>query len=153
MEILYGACAVTLLIAVITGILTYYFTRGMGDLAQHFVFAIRRDLFAHMQRLSLRFHDQQRTGDLITRLTTDTQAVQEMIAEGVITLGTNACVLVGMLVLMFWLDWRFALVSLSVAPLLFFTVFRYKRRIKVASRPAPARTRQLAPLEIGRAHV
>ena len=69
MEILYGACAVTLLIAVITGILTYYFTRAMGDLAQHFVFAIRRNLFAHLQRLSLRFHDQQRTGDLITRLT------------------------------------------------------------------------------------
>src|SRR3989454_12569763 len=48
MEILYGACAVTLLIAVITGILTYYFTRAMGDLAQHFVFAIRRNLFAHL---------------------------------------------------------------------------------------------------------
>ena len=144
--ILFGACAATLLIAVVTGLLTYYFTRAMGAVAQHFVFAIRRDLFAHMQRLSLRFHDQQRTGDLITRLTTDTQAVQEMIAEGVITLGTNACVLVGMLVLMFWLDWRFALVSLSVAPLLFLTVFRYKRRIKFASRQARAGTGQLASL-------
>src|SRR5207244_11926291 len=95
-EILYGACAVTLLIAVITGILTYYFTRGMGDLAQHFVFAIRRNLFAHLQRLSLRFHDQQRTGDLITRLTSDTQAIQEMIASGITVLATNACLLAGM---------------------------------------------------------
>ena len=146
MEILYGACAVTLLIAVITGILTYYFTRGMGDLAQHFVFAIRRNLFAHLQRLSLRFHDQQRTGDLITRLTTDTQAIQEMIAEGIITFGTNACVLMGMLVVMFWLSWKFALVSLSVAPLLFLTVFRFKRRIKFASRQARASTGQLASL-------
>src|SRR3989449_1724633 len=146
MEILYGACAVTLLIAVITGILTYYFTRGMGDLAQHFVFAIRRNLFAHLQRLSLRFHDQQRTGDLITRLTTDTQAIQEMIANGLTVLATNTCLLAGMLVLMFWLNWRFALVSLSVAPLLFWTVFRYKRRIKVASRQARASTGQLASL-------
>src|SRR2546425_2129082 len=146
MEILYGACAVTLLIAVITGILTYYFTRGMGDLAQHFVFAIRRNLFAHLQRLSLRFHDQQRTGDLITRLTTDTQAIQEMIAEGIITFGTNACVLMGMLVVMFWLSWKFALVSLSVAPVLFLTLYRYKRRIKSASRQASASTGQLASL-------
>jgi len=55
--ILFGACAATLLIAIVTGLLTYYFTRAMGNVAQHFVFAIRRDLFAHMQRLSLRFHD------------------------------------------------------------------------------------------------
>src|SRR3989442_3690548 len=146
MEILYGACAVTLLIAVIGGFLTYYFTRAMGDLAQHFVFAIRRNLFAHLQRLSLRFHDQQRTGDLITRLTSDTQAIQEMIANGLTVLATNGCLLAGMLVLMFWLNWRFALISLSVAPLLFWTVFRYKRRIKVASRQARASTGQLASL-------
>src|SRR5439155_6160857 len=118
----------------------------MGDLAQHFVFAMRRDLFAHLQRLSLRFHDHQRTGDLTTRLTSDTQAIQEMIANGITVLGTNGCLLAGMLVVMFWLNWRFALVSLSVAPLLFWTVFRYKRRIKAASRRARASTGQLASL-------
>ena len=145
-EILYGACAATLLIAVIAGVLTYYFTRLMGDLAQNFVFALRRDLFAHLQRLSLRFHDRQRTGDLITRLTSDTQAIQEMIAQGITVLGTNGCLLLGMLVVMFWLNWRFALISLSVAPLLFLTVFRYKHRIKRASRQARASTGQLASL-------
>ena len=145
-EILYGACAATLLMAVIAGLLTYYFTRTMGDLAQHLVFAIRRDFFAHLQRLSLRFHDHQRTGDLITRLTSDTQAIEEMLANGVTVLGTNSCLLAGMLVVMFWLNWRFALVSLSVAPLLFWTVFRYKRRIKAASRKARASTGQLASL-------
>ena len=145
-EILYGACVATLLIAVIAGVLTYYFTRVMGDLAQNFVFALRRDLFAHLQRLSLRFHDRQRTGDLITRLTSDTQAIQEMIAQGITVLGTNGCLLLGMLVVMFWLNWRFALISLSVAPLLFLTVFRYKHRIKRASRQARASTGQLASL-------
>jgi ATP-binding cassette subfamily B protein len=146
LEILYGACASMLLIALTTGLLTSYFTRAMGDLAHQFVFAIRRDLFAHLQRLSLRFHDRQRTGDLITRLTSDTQAVQEMIANGITVLGTNACLLVGMLALMFWLDWQFALVSLAVAPLLFLTVLRFKRRIKLASRQARASTGQLASL-------
>src|SRR5437879_7391955 len=88
----------TLLIAIITGFLTYYITWAMGDLAQHFVFAMRRDLFAHLQRLSLRFHDHQRTGDLTTRLTSDTQAIQEMIANGITVLGTNGCLLARMLV-------------------------------------------------------
>src|SRR5438552_2061223 len=160
LDVLYGACAAMLLIAVTTGLLTYYFTRSMGDLAHDFVFAIRRDLFAHLQRLSLRFHDRQRTGDLITRLTSDTQAIQEMIANGIPVFATNACLLMGMLVLMFWLNWQFALISLSVAPLLFW-VFCYKSRIKVASRQARASTgllaslaqETLASIQIGRAHV
>jgi subfamily B ATP-binding cassette protein MsbA len=145
-EILYAACAATLLIALTTGSLTYYFTRVMGNVGQHFVFALRRKLFAHMQRLSLRFHDRERTGDLITRLTSDIQAIQDMIVNGVSIFGTNACLLAGILVLMFWLNWRFALVSLSVSPLLFWTVFRYKRRIKIATRKARASTGLLASL-------
>src|SRR5437016_6575787 len=145
LEVLYGACAAMLLIAVTTGLLTYYITRSMGDLAHDFVFAIRRDLFARMQRLSLRFHDRQRTGDLITRLTSDTQAIQEMIANGLTVFCVNSCLLTGMLVLMFWLSWQFALISLSVAPLLFL-VFRYKRHIKVASRQARVNTGLLASL-------
>ena len=145
-EILYGACVATLVISAVTAVLSYYFTRAMGNLAEQFAFAIRRDFFAHLQRLSLRFHDRQRTGDLTTRLTADTQAIQEMIANGVTVLGTNSCLLAGMLVMMTWLNWRFALVSLSVAPLLFWTVLRYKRRIKAASRKARAGTAQLASL-------
>src|SRR5229473_2369803 len=146
MSIVYGACAATLVIALSTGVLTYAYTRTLGEIGQRFVFVLRRNLFAHMQRLSLRFHDRQRTGDLITRLTTDTQAIQEMIANGLTVLCVNACLLAGTLVLMFWLSWRFALVSLSVAPLLFLTLLRYKRRIKVASRRARASTGLLASL-------
>ena len=145
-EILYGACAATLLIAVITGFLTYYFTRALGDVGQRLVFALRRDLFAHLQRLSLRFHDQQRTGDLISRLTSDIEAIQEMIGSGIIVFGSNAFLLSGMLVLMFWLNWQFALISLSAAPLLFWTAFRYKRRIKIAARKARASASLLTSL-------
>lgn len=93
-------------------------------------------MFAHMQRLSLRFHDRQRTGDLITRLTTDIQNIQDIIATGTVELISHGLLLSGMIVLMFWLNWRFALASLSVAPLLFWTVFRYTRRIKLATSSA-----------------
>src|SRR5437879_11568457 len=146
LEILYGACAATLLIAVIAGFLTYDFTRAMGDVGQRLVFTLRRDLFAHLQRLSLRFHDEQRTGDLIARLTSDIEAIQEMVANGIIVFGSNAFLRTGMLVLMFWLNWRFALASLAAAPLLFLTVFRYKRRIKIAARKARASASLLTSL-------
>src|SRR6202171_2262237 len=130
LHILYGACATTLIIAVTTGLLTYYYIRRLGDIGQRFVFALRENLFAHLQRLSLRFHDRQRIGDLITRLTSDIDAIQDMIANGIIVFASNAFLLAGMLILMFWLNWQFALTALSVAPLLFWTVFRYSHRIK-----------------------
>ena len=135
-HILYGACAATMLIAISTGVLTYLYTRVMGNVGRDVVFALRRNMFAHMQRLSLRFHDRQRTGDLITRLTTDIQNIQDIIATGTIELISHGLLLGGMIVLMFWLNWHFALASLSVTPLLFWTVFRYTRRIKRATSSA-----------------
>jgi len=146
LHILYGACATTLIIAVTTGMLTYYYIRRLGDIGQRFVFALRENLFAHLQRLSLRFHDRQRVGDLITRLTSDIDAIQDMIANGIIVFASNAFLLAGMLILMFWLNWQFALTALSVAPLLFWTVFRYSNRIKIAAGKARASTGVLASL-------
>ncbi|GAC1491824.1 MAG: ABC transporter ATP-binding protein [Gemmatimonadaceae bacterium] len=136
MTILYAACTATLLIAIGTGALTYCYTRLLGDVGQRFVFALRRDLFAHLQRLSLRFHDRQRTGDLITRLTSDVQAIRDVVSGGSILFFTNASLLAGMLAMMLWLNWQFALAALSVAPLLFWSVFRYTSRVKAAARTA-----------------
>ncbi|HYS19891.1 MAG TPA: ABC transporter ATP-binding protein [Gemmatimonadales bacterium] len=136
MTIVYGACAATLVIALSTGLLTYGYTHTLGVIGQRFVFVLRRNLFAHMQRLSLRFHDRQRTGDLITRLTSDIQALRDVVSNGSILLVSNGCLLVGMVAMMVWLNWQFALAALSVAPLLFWTVFRYTSRIKAAARDA-----------------
>src|SRR5207302_3354912 len=133
-HILWGACAATFLIALGTGTLTYFFTRALGNIGQRFAFDLRCHLFAHLQRLSLRFHDRQPLGDLITRLTSDTTAIQDVLASGVIILGSNGCLLLGMVTIMLWLNWRFALAALSVAPLLFVVVLRYSSRIKVAAR-------------------
>ncbi len=146
LEVLYGACLATLVIAVVTGLLTYYYTHVMGQVGQRFVFDLRRNLFAHIQRLSLRFHDRQRTGDLTARLTSEVQAIQDVIANGLIMLGSNFFLLTGMLALMFWLSWRMALATLSVAPLLLWVVFRYTRRLKVAAREARLSTRRMAAL-------
>ena len=146
MHVLYGACAATLLIALSTGLLTYAYTRSLGIVGQRFVFDLRCRLFAHMQQLSLRFHDTQRRGDLITRLTSDIQAIQDLVSNGLIVFGSNTFLLIGMLILMFWLNWQFAFVALAVAPLLFWTVFRYTHRIKVAARQARVSTGLLASL-------
>lgn len=136
MHVLYGACACTLIIAASTGLLTYAFTCTMGTIGQRYVFALRCRLFAHMQRLSLRFHDRQRTGDLVARLTSDINAIQEVVAHGFILIGSNAFLLLAMIGMMVWLNWHFALAALSVAPFLFWIVFSYTGRIRRAARTA-----------------
>lgn len=136
LDIVYGACAATFLIAATTGILTYLFTRVMGTVGQRYVFNLRCKLFAHMQRLSLNFHRRQRTGDLVTRLTSDINAIQEALAQGFIVLASNAFLIVAMVGMMFWLNWRFAMAALSVAPFLFWIVFSYTERIQRAARAA-----------------
>ncbi len=136
MQILYGACAVSLLIALGTGLSTFYYTRRMGWVGEHFTFDLRRKLFAHMQRLSLRFHDRQRTGDLTTRLSADINAIDDLITDSSHIVIYNGALLVGMVSTMLWLNWRFALVALSVAPLLFATILRYRWRIRGAAREA-----------------
>jgi ABC-type multidrug transport system fused ATPase/permease subunit len=143
-QLLYGACAASVMIGLGTGLFTYGYTRAMGDVARQLAFTLRRDLFAHLQRLSLRFHDTQRTGDLTVRLTTDIQSIQDVIANGVTLLVANVLLLVGMVAVMFWLDWRFALAALSLSPILLLTVFRYTRRIRVAARAARQSNGRLA---------
>ena len=134
--ILGSACAAVLLIAISTGLLTYYFTRTLGAISQHVVFAARENLFAHMQRLSLHFHDRQRIGDLITRLTADITAIQNFMSTGILTFGSNGFLMVFILCLMFWLNWQFALAALSVTPLLYYTVLRHAQHIKASTRRA-----------------
>ena len=146
LEILYGACLALFLIAVITGLLTYYFTHVMGQVGQRFVYELRCKLFAHMQRLSLRFHDRQRSGALTARLTSEVQAVQDVVAGGLMMLASNIFMLIGMLTLMFWLNWHLTLATLSVTPLLFLVAFRYTRRLKTAARNARLSTRRMATL-------
>src|SRR2546430_11727951 len=102
-QILYGSCATVLLIALVTGLTTYCYTRLLGNVGQRFVFELRRDLFAHMQPLSLRFHDTQKTGDLTSRLTSDIQSIQDFIGTRVLPFAGNTPFLTGMAGRRVWL--------------------------------------------------
>src|ERR671926_70602 len=87
-----------------------------------------------MQHLSLSYHDERRVGDLLSTVTGDVQLVLDLIAEGVIDFVINVLTLVGMAVVMFAINWRFALLALSITPFLFVVVYRFTRRSKKASR-------------------
>jgi ATP-binding cassette subfamily B protein len=108
-----------------------YLTTSVGQWVMH---DLRLMLYSHVQRLSLAYHDQKRTGDLISRVTSDIDAVQSFIASGLLGALINSLTLVGMPIVMLYINWRFTLIALSVAPVLFAVVYTYTRRIKKASR-------------------
>ena len=132
--VLYFAVAAVALIAIVGAVSSYvekYLTTSVSQWVGH---DLRRTLYHHIQRLSLAEHDQSRTGDLITRVTSDIGAVQDFINSALLGMLVNAMTLVGMIGVMLYLNWRFTLIALSVVPVLFLVVYYYTRRIKRASR-------------------
>lgn len=134
MAILKFACIAVLAIAVLDAVCSYaekYLTTSVG---QWVTYDLRRALYSHLQRLSLAYHDNKRTGDLISTVTSDIDSIQSFVTSGLLSTLINILTLIGMVVVMFYLNWRFTLIALSVAPVLFAIVYSYTRRIKKASR-------------------
>jgi ATP-binding cassette subfamily B protein len=98
--------------------------------AQHSLAALRLDLVAHLQRLPAAFFDRNPVGRLVTRLTTDVDVINEMFAAGALTILMDLATLLGIVGIMLAIDWRLALVTLSVAPVLAVAInfFRLKAR-------------------------
>jgi ATP-binding cassette, subfamily B, bacterial len=128
------AALAVLVIAIVGAGCSYvekFVTTTVGQWVTH---DLRRTLYSHIQRLSLAYHDHKQTGDLISRVTGDIDAIQSFIVSGLLDSMINSLTLVGMLGVMLYLNWKFTLIALSVAPFLFLVVFSYTRRIKKASR-------------------
>ena len=134
MAVLKFACAAVLAIAVLDAICTYGEKYLTTSVAQWVSYDLRLTIYSHIQRLSLAFHDHERTGDLISRVTDDIENIQSFIMNGLLGVLINVMTIIGMIAVMFWLNWKFTLIALSVVPVLFAMVYSYTRRIKKASR-------------------
>ncbi len=96
----------------------------MADISQRGLQLLRRDLFARLQILPVRFFDRNPAGDLMSRLTNDIDAINQAVAQNIAALGASVLSMAGILVAMFLLDFRLALVSVVIVPLtLWFTSF------------------------------
>ncbi|MEL7976463.1 ABC transporter ATP-binding protein [Isoptericola sp. F-RaC21] len=107
---------------------------------------VRADVFAHLQRLSLRFHDGSTTGDLVTRLTSDVTRLKEVSVTAMLPMIGNVVTLVGMVVVVAVLDPLLALVMVVVLPVFLLTSARLSRTIRKVSRDQRKAEGQLASL-------
>jgi ATP-binding cassette subfamily B multidrug efflux pump len=104
---------------------------SMAKISQRVLKQLRKDLFEHLQKLSLRFFDQNPAGELMSRLTNDIDAINQAVSQNVTSLLTSVLTLVGILITMFVLNFWLALASVLVVPIMFwFTTFvaKYTRR-------------------------
>lgn len=105
---------------------------------------LRTALFSHLQKLSLAFHVRRSTGDVLTRITGDVQALEEFVVESVSDLLGSGLLLAGTLVYLFSQSWRIALLAVVIVPLLASVSSYFARRIKAASKELRAREGDLA---------
>ena len=129
-----GAAAIGLiLIALIGGIAGYIDNYYTESVAQYVANDLRQKVYHHLQRLSLSYYDSHQIGNILSTITSDVSTIQSFASSALLSILIDALTIVGMLGLMFYMNWDFALVAVAVTPLLLFFVARFKRAVKKAT--------------------
>jgi subfamily B ATP-binding cassette protein MsbA len=123
-----------IVIALLDAVSSYVESLSMTTVGQWVTHDLRSTLYNHIQRLSLSYHDKSQTGDLISRVTNDIDTIQGFITSTLTDVILDILTLTSMIAVMTYIDWRFTLIALWVAPFMMVFVYSYSHRIKKASR-------------------
>tara|TARA_B100001123_G_scaffold448562_1_gene610190 strand:- start:3203 stop:5017 length:1815 start_codon:yes stop_codon:yes gene_type:complete len=115
-------------------VLEYIETYTMQMMGQKIMFDLRMEIYRHLQHLDLRFYDTNPVGRLMTRVTTDVDALNELFSSGVISIFRDVVLLVGIMILLLWMDWRLALVAFSVLPLIMVVTHWFRKNARESYR-------------------
>lgn len=148
------ACAGIVGVNLAAGAMTFWHNVTTIRVGQRMVNALRGDLYAHLQRLSLAYHGRQRVGDLMYRVTADSFAVQTMVMNGVLPILSATILLVGMLIVLFPLDPLLTVLALSIVPVLFALIAGVNHKIgRVATEVRDADSRVYSLVQWGMAAI
>ncbi len=128
------ACSCLLFVVSLRALAAYAWTVGFAIAGNRVLLDIRGKVFQHLQVLSLKFHSTARVGDLLTRLIDDVGMVRDVVVTAAMPLVGSIILLIAMLAVMSWLNWRLTLVVLSGAPLLLLLFNRKSKRIHTAAK-------------------
>ena len=121
------------LIALIGGIAGYIDNYYTESVAQFVANDLRQKVYHHLQRLSLTYYDTHQIGNILSTMTADISTIQSFASSALLSILIDALTIVGMLGLMFYMNWDFALIAVAVTPLLLLFVARFKRAVKKAT--------------------
>ncbi len=135
---------VLILLAALAALVNYSSTRLLDGVGERMLAGLREKTFSHMQRLSLGFHNERQIGDLVNRVTADVDQTQSLFIAVLSKLIPNVALLIGIVTVVMLIDPTFAFLTLFLMPVLFFTVWSFRKAIKAASREARTREGRVA---------
>jgi ABC-type multidrug transport system fused ATPase/permease subunit len=138
------AAAAVLVITLVSGVFDYLGDRVMNSAGERITAAIRADVFGYLQRLPMTYHDQQAVGELTSRISIDTDRIEDGLVGLFSTLLPGLLSITGFAVVLLSVDWRLGLIAIGCAPLVFLTAARYTRLIRQAARRRRAAEGDLA---------
>ena len=129
-----------LFLAILVGsfALEYVQTYLLQLTGQRIMFDLRREIYGHLQRLDVAFYDRNPVGRLMTRVTTDVDALNDLFTAGVVSVFGDVFTLVGIMVVLLAMDWRLALVAFSVLPLIVVITQWFRRNVRESYRTVRA---------------
>ena len=111
----------------------------MNLMGQYIMYDLRKEIFGHLQRLDVQFFDRHPVGRLMTRVTTDVDALNDLFTAGFVAIFGDIFVLVGIIAVLFWMNWRLALVLFSITPLILIVSMWFRRGARITYRKVRAR--------------
>ena len=114
------------------GVIQYYHTYLSGWIGQNIVRDLRIKLYSHIQKLRLKFFDNTPIGKIITRNISDIETIAEVFGQGLASIIGDLLQLVGILIIMFLINWKLTLITLSTFPLLLLVTYIFKEKVKVS---------------------
>ena len=117
-------------ITALKGIFSFVQSYLMAYVSQKVIYDLRNAMYSHLQRLSFSFYDTAQTGQLMSRVTSDVDALHRFLGFGVVRLTSSGLIFLGILTVCLYLNWKLALVALSSSPLLISTVLRFGRKVR-----------------------
>ena len=133
-ELLPTILAIFIATLAVSSVLRYIQNMVMQVIGQSVMYDIRHQIFAHLQHQSLSYFDHNPVGRLISRLTNDVDALNEFIGSSLVTVVGDIVILLGVVVVMLILDWRLALISLAVLPLIGLASYIFQKMMRTTYR-------------------
>jgi len=130
--LLMEAAAGIVLIALAGGLFSYFQIFITSSIGYRMVYALRREMFTHLQTLSLAFHNRARSGDLLTKIAGDTNTLKDVFADSILKFTSYVLTVAGMLAIMVAIDWKIGLIAFATLPFLAYSLLHLYRKTKLS---------------------
>jgi ATP-binding cassette subfamily B protein len=139
-----ATAASIVVISLLSAVCSYFQTFITSSVGYRTVYALRRELFAHLQSLSLSFHAKARSGDLLTKIAGDTNTLKDLFADSLLKFTSQLLSVLGMLAIMFTVSWQIGAIALATMPLLAYSLFHVYRKTKISVKTQKKQEGQVA---------